>query len=130
MGDVCDEGGSHEFKAARAVTAADWLLCISCFPCIAFISCACSNGAALANPAFEELCCVSRDQADKDKGQAPTCVKCGLSLSESTALNAARRNELKGNRTSRPAGFFNQEIGEELKMEPQSTTGMHVPQKS
>ena len=69
---ACDEGGRHVYT--RHATLADWLCCLGCCPCLAFTSCAASEGAAFANPAFEQMC-GSRTVSHSEE---IACVKCKL----------------------------------------------------
>jgi len=100
---LCDEGGTHNFRLAKEITCCDRLLCICCFPCYAICSCLLSEGAALANPLFEQMCC-SKSRNEPDEKGTVTCVKCGLTEREAIDLSDARTNEAsRGNRTT---GYF------------------------
>jgi len=104
--DKCDEGGSHVYVTSHSAGCFDWFTCFLCCPCYAILSCACSNGAALANPAMEQLC--GRDEDADAKGPEPQCSKCGLSRVEASYLSEARRDEAAGRRTTMAPGHFNQ----------------------
>jgi len=100
---VCDEGGSHNFKTKNEPSGCDKCMCVCCFPCYALCSCFLSDGAALANPFFEQVCCSKSDRAPEDEGRA-TCTKCGLNEREALDLSDAR--EAETSRGARNTGYF------------------------
>lgn len=100
---VCDEGGSHNFQMRKEISCCDRLLCLCCFPCYAVCSCIMSEGAALANPLFEQMCCSKSRNEPDEKGQA-TCTKCGLTEREAIDLSDAR--SIEASRGARNTGYF------------------------
>ncbi|PLW49559.1 hypothetical protein PCANC_08982 [Puccinia coronata f. sp. avenae] len=100
---VCDEGGSHNFQTKKDPSGCDKCMCVCCFPCYALCSCFLSDGAALANPFFEQVCCSKADREPDDEGQA-TCTKCGLNEREAIDLSDAR--EAETSRGARNTGYF------------------------
>jgi len=100
---VCDEGGTHDFRFAKEVGCCDRCTCIFCFPCYAICSCLMSEGAAFANPLFEQMCCSKGQDQGEDAGKA-VCRKCGLTEIEARDLSDARGAEAQeGKRTT---GYF------------------------
>ncbi|KNZ52709.1 uncharacterized protein VP01_3474g3 [Puccinia sorghi] len=97
---VCDEGG---FKTKKEPSGCDKCMCVCCFPCFALCSCFLSDGAALANPFFEQVCCSKSDRQPEDEGKA-TCTKCGLNEREAIDLSDAR--EAETSRGVRNTGYF------------------------
>ncbi|WAQ87979.1 hypothetical protein PtA15_9A104 [Puccinia triticina] len=100
---VCDEGGSHNFQTRKEPSGCDKCMCVCCFPCYALCSCLLSDGAALANPFFEQVCCSKTTQDAADEGKA-TCTKCGLNEREAIDLSDAR--EAETSRGVRNTGYF------------------------
>ncbi|CAH7684036.1 hypothetical protein PPACK8108_LOCUS17969 [Phakopsora pachyrhizi] len=100
---VCDEGGTHKFSFGKEVTCCDRILCICCFPCYAICSCSLSEGAAFANPLFEQMCC-KRSRPDEDEKGRATCTKCGLTEREAIDLSDARTIEASSG--NRKTGYF------------------------
>lgn len=100
---LCDEGGSHDFRTKKEPSGCDKILCVCCFPCYALCSCSLSDGAALANPFFEQVCCPRSNVASEDKGKA-ICTKCGLNEAEARDLSDAR--EIENSRGVRNTGYF------------------------
>ncbi|KAH9457049.1 hypothetical protein Pst134EA_020948 [Puccinia striiformis f. sp. tritici] len=100
---VCDEGGSHNFQTRNKPSGCDKCMCVVCFPCYAICSCLLSEGAAFANPFFEQVCCSRTNQERDDEGKA-TCTKCGLNEREAIDLSDAR--EVETSQGARNTGYF------------------------
>ncbi|POW01143.1 hypothetical protein PSTT_12658, partial [Puccinia striiformis] len=97
---VCDEGG---FQTRNKPSGCDKCMCVVCFPCYAICSCLLSEGAAFANPFFEQVCCSRTNQERDDEGKA-TCTKCGLNEREAIDLSDAR--EVETSQGARNTGYF------------------------
>ncbi|SCV68542.1 BQ2448_663 [Microbotryum intermedium] len=114
----CEEGGSHQFTMPKKRSCC-FKLC--CCPCWAFMSCAMSNGQSLQVAFLEHLnddpgSTVSTHGAafisqvgmhgGNEIDPEMTCLKCGLSRSETEALQAMKDAEKRGFRSSKGPGYF------------------------
>jgi len=100
---ICDEGGTHDFRFAKKIGCCDRLLCFFCFPCYAICSCVLSEGAALANPLFEQMCCSKARETGDEPGMA-SCRKCGLTETEAKDLSVVR--DMEASQGNRNTGYF------------------------
>lgn len=124
---VCDEGGTHEFKFPRVIGCCDRCLCVFCFPCYAICSCAFSEGAAFANPVFEQMCCSKGKESSEEPGTA-TCRKCGLSEMEARDLSDVRDMEARqGNRNT---GYFSNAMSMPSASQTNTASASRPPQEN